>query len=216
MKIAKKILILVLCLGVLGISIGLSAFSSNLNIKTSTTVTPDSSNFKLIVSGSGTDSSVSTIAPFHDKTTGTVANIIQNNNTATITNVHATFTEPNAHISYYIYIYNVGQYDGYLKSAKFNNIEGFDNHVKCTAREGTTNELVQEACKCIRPVLYLNPKGKGWGPYTNWSGSELLAKGSSAYEIPFRIYYDDTCTTFADGPFDIEIGDAEITFSTAP
>ena len=76
----KKIyLILALVVGVFGLSIGLAAFSSTLNIKSSTTVKPDSSNFRIKISASETDSNVTNIAPDYSWSSSKIKNPQGNN-----------------------------------------------------------------------------------------------------------------------------------------
>lgn len=222
----KKYLILALVVGVFGLSIGLAAFSSTLNIKSSTTVKPDSSNFRIKISASETDSNVTNIAPDYSwssskikKPQGNNVTISSSNNAFSIGDIEVLFTTPGQNVHYVFYAHNIGNLDGYFSSTLANNISGYDNYIKCTAGEGTTDVLVQETCKCIKLEAAFLPPKYAWHSheitnvlYKPKHSNEL--KKQAVMPMWLSLIYDGECSTIADGPFNVEIGDIEYTFST--
>lgn len=210
----KTLTLIVLLIGVSCISIGLAAFSSTLNIRSSTTVSPDESSFKVYISGSKTSISYLTAnfsASYPDADhapSGSSAHIIRDSaNHSSISDINVIFTYPGQTTAWTVFIHNQNNYDVYYSFTQTS------PNLKCVAGEGTTDALVQKACSCISNNLLR--KNTETNKFENIDSSKLKISKNSVEEIRLQIKYN-YCSNQADGPFDIEIGDYEITTTSAP
>ncbi len=213
-KNSKIIIIMVLMVGVIGLSIGFSAFSKNLDINSTATVTPDPSDFKVLFSSSSWTVATDPIGTgyIRGNATGTTATI-DNSNPAhpTISNLKATFTGPDQTVEWRFFVTNQGKYTAYLKKIEFGS-------KKCTAKEGTSQELVDKACASIvLQIYYDGVPGNSWGINALADTKDNitdhpLEKGASK-QIAIAIYYYINAFV-ADGDFDVEFGDITLTYST--
>ena len=103
---SKSLFILVLSLLLLGTTIGFAAFSANLNISSSATVTPNEEDFKLLVSGSNIDPNVNIVNPeiVGDATADDIT--INNSKNSSSTSINVNFTEPGQSVTYLFYLHN--------------------------------------------------------------------------------------------------------------
>ena len=212
-KNSKILIIMVLTVGVIVLSIGFSAFSNNLNINSTATVNPDPSNFKVLFSSSPTsviDGTVSA-SPYTGSTFASFFQATINNSNLTspqITGLKGTFAVPNSSGQYVFYAFNEGIYTAYLKKITFGS-------KKCTAKQGTTQALVDEACRHIRLEVQV-ALGKWYSGSATLTGHPL-EKGKSE-KIIVWMGYDHGNTGIphlADGDFDVEFGDITLTYSTS-
>ncbi len=213
-KNSKILIIMVLIIGVIGLSIGFSAFSKNLDINSTATVTPDPSDFKVLFSSSGTDIETNPISVIFKKgdATGTTAKIDNSDPShPKITDMKATFTNLNQAIQWNFYVTNQGKYTAYLKKIEFGD-------KTCTAKPGTSQELVDDACRKIHLLLSFNISDSSNPNYlrdvskTCTITNHPLSKG--AFEkVTIWISTNDV-TALADGDFDVEFGDITLTYST--
>ncbi len=212
-KNTKIIIIMVLMVGVIGLSIGFSAFSKNLNINSTASVTPDASDFKVLFSSSK-DSVVDgdlNITSHSDSASGTTATI--NNSDPLhpkITGIKATLTKPDDYVNWYIYVRNEGKYTAYLKKIEF-------GEKKCIAKDGTSQELVDKACEAIRLSIFYDGEPDNWDiNFLSTTKDNItkhpLEKGTSI-KAAIQINYFSNAT-LADGDFDVEFGDITLTYST--
>ncbi len=190
----KNLIILLLLLGIAGLSVGFAAFSTNLSISSSANVTPDSSNFSIKFSTSESSLKTDTVKPSDNPYNLVVTNgVITNSITPVLSNLSATFTEPGQYVEYSLYIRNDGQYNAYLSS--FN----FVGDKICTGVAGTTDYLVQSACESINITAKI-----GGALYTETSeitGYSLEKKTSE--QIVIRLEYD-AYGAYVDGDFSID------------
>ena len=94
-RLGQVIAIIALVVGVVGVSIGFSAFSNALKIQSSATVTPDKDTLNVDFSSSDQSVDASAITPTVSAETVKATNAaIDNTNDPTISNLSATFTEP--------------------------------------------------------------------------------------------------------------------------
>ena len=145
----KVLSIIALVVAIAGMSLGFAAFSATLNISSSATVTPSSSNFSVgfypseiptlddgvitpVTSGGATGNNVS-LSPA----------------STTISGLKANFTEPGQTIEYSFYVGNEGEYDAYLRAINFLNVSGKTSNKVCTPGTGTTATLVEATCEAI-------------------------------------------------------------------
>lgn len=217
-EIDKKLSLVLILIIVLALSIGLATFSNTLVIRSTTTINTNPDNFKISFSDSSTSLSSSTINPKYYsnsgvvRPTGTPAVITQSSGSFNISNFTANFTQGHQRVYYDFYVHNIGKLNAYwrFKDIIYNNIDSTESKIKCTAGEGTTESLVNEACKniaidimycsssCMHPA---NPINIAPGDYINlWLTIDFYNKNDIK----------------ADGPFTVEFGDIEIPFTSSP
>ncbi len=224
-KNTKIIIIMVLMIGVIGLSIGFSAFSKNLDINSTATVTPDSSDFKVLFStdvstqkngnvmGGGRGNNHSKIVAGSATLTGTQ-----------ISGLSAKFTEPNQAVSYIFYARNEGEYDAYLNSINYANVANYSAPIKCTPGQGTSPTLVDATCNGIFVRVWTSDEGNFFDDICEDGNvcarnktlaninNHMLAK-NSAEKITVDILYKYDAAV-ADGDFTIEVGNITLTYST--
>ncbi len=210
----KVIIILCLLAVVVSLSIGFSVFSNNLIIKQGATVTPDPSNFKVLFSSSKDSLQTNTITPGSLNATATPATI---NNTdplhPQITGIKVTFKKPDSSASYTFYVRNEGSYVAYLKKIEF-------GKKTCTAKQGTSQTLVDEVCKKIALTISLGDDVTSNNPLYSVGSTKTvtnhpLAKGASEKIYVWTAYARHLDNPpLADGDFDVSFGDITLTYST--
>ncbi len=218
-KNSKILIIMVLMIGVIGLSIGFSAFSKNLDINSTATVTPDPSDFKILFSSSKDSVVDGYIYPWaynpdedSTKSKGDIATIDNTDPThPKITGIKATFMKENREIGYGLYVTNQGRYDAYLKKIEFGD-------KKCTAKPGTSQTLVNQACNSITLHIRFVDTGESSNLY-NVSNNMVvsnhpLRKGTSEGITVWIDYFPDAAV-FADGDFDVTFGDITLTYSSS-
>ncbi len=213
---SKSLFILGLSLLLLGTTIGFAAFSANLNISSSATVTPNEEDFKVVVSGSGTDSSVDVVSPniVGDAIAGD-AKII-NSNGSSSTNINVDFTEPGQSVTYEFFVHNVGQYDAFLNTLTFKNVIDSDSRKICNVAEGSeaTLELVNKACEDIELSIDLRQGTEFINFKDSMSFDEIKLKKGYVSSGKINITYPEESER-ADGAFNVQFGDIELTYSSA-
>lgn len=134
-----------------------------------------------------------------------------------ISNMSANFTELNQFINYYFAIKNEGNYDAYLDLERYFKIYDEEEKLKivCTAKEGTSQNLVDEACTDIQYYITLYD-----------SENNSIITENDYYVLPagdyifLEIQLDSSNhssyskATLADGDFDVEFEDFTFEFST--
>lgn len=191
----KKIVLIVLLVVVVGLSIGFAAFTSQLTIRSSASVTGDSTTFKVVFSESSTGVTGSSAVTGGKAEGGTFSG-------TTLSGLTATFTQPGQTATWEVYAYNAGQFDAYLKQATIGTITG-------TAGPGTTQSYVDEAIKGIS--IKVNVRDEEYStttPITNHN----LAKGAGEKVIVTLTYAADSAT--ADGDFTVNIGDILLDYNS--
>ena len=205
----KIVAIVALVLGAIGVTLGYAAFSNTLKIKSSAEVKPASTAFNVDFSSSSSAVETNNITPTLNKTAeGFTATDATINNTADplVSNLKATFTEPGQSATYSFYAYNAGEFVAYLNSIVFSGSK------TCTAKEGTTQSLVDSACTGIK----LSAK-VGSEPATETSIASItdhtLAKNASEPVVVVLSYEDGSAV--ADGDFDVSFPDITLTYESA-
>lgn len=213
---SKSLLILGLSVLLLGTTLGFAAFSSNLSISSNAMVTPNEADFKLLVSGSETDSNVNVVSP--EVVGGAIAEDITiiNEKGSSSTSINVNFTEPGQSVTYQFYLHNVGKYDAFLKSIIFKNVVDSNSKKICNVAENSeaTLELVNKACEYIEISADLNNGSR----FLNFKDDMIfetlkLVKGNvSSGKI--NILYPEG-SAVADGEFNVQFGDIELNYSTS-
>ena len=217
-KSSKFYIIVSLVIGTLLLSVGFSAFSETLTIVPTVEVSPDANTFNVglstsnssIVDGSVSPTITYTSDYYNDKMVeATPATIDNTGEFSTISGLSVTFTEVGQSVTYTFYAYNSGKYPAYLKSVKFNNVEGKSSYKVCEAISGTTSADAEAACANIS----VNVSIAG----TNYSSTNESISGHTLLEelsdtIIVTISYSGDSNS--DGDFYVEYGDISILYSS--
>jgi len=196
--------IVIMLVAVAALSIGFAAFSSTLRISSQATVNPDAETFSVIFSNDGNNIETEQTVQPSSETYGEAATI-ENGISPTISGLKAKFTLPGQSVTYSFYSKNTGGYLAYL-----NNIS-FIGKKSCTAEEGTSEELVQNACNGISISIKVGNDDAVSASKNSISNHTLVAGNSEPVVV--TITYDSNAA-LADGPFNVSFGDITLTYST--
>jgi len=212
----QKILIIVaVMLVVIGFSIGFSAFSVSLTIKSKADIKPDSSTFSVLFSSSSTSLSTNDVVPILTPDTISAFNAKINNNTnpPTISNFSVQFQEPGDKAQYVFYARNTGGLDAYLQSITFYNVTGKSSNKICTPLEGTLASDITSVCSNIKLTLQVG----SYTTTTSKSGitNHVLPKNSSE-QVIITVEFVDDGSVYSDtiGDFIVEFGDISLIYSS--
>ena len=213
----KIIAIAALLVAVVGVSIGFAAFSRTLTIAAGASVTPTddfdvvfSKSSSSVVTTGGVDASTKVPTTL---TTSTA--VIANDETGgpRISNLHATFTQPNQSATYTFYAFNDSSYTAYLTNFVFTAASP-----KCTAASGSTvtTSLMNTACNDVNIKITV---GSGDSNTANVTASKSVTSHSLAAGagelITVVISYDQVSNqTLADGAFDVDFGTIQLKYKT--
>ncbi len=210
---AQVIAIIALVVGVVGLSIGFASFSSVLNIQASANVKPDSSTMNVDFSSAIDKVEVNEIIPTAEPTSLATTNAtIDNSVDPTISNLSATFTEPGQSVVYKFYAYNAGELNAYLKSIVYANVTGKNTPKVCTAKEGTTDALVQKACENIFIKVKVGNELETATGKASITGHSLAKKTGELITVTLE-YASNAERT--DGDFSVAFGDITLNYSSA-
>ena len=218
-KTSEIMTIIAICVGVLGLSIGFSAFSQTLTISSSAEVVPNLDDFKVEFSTrsdeTSTDPVVPTVTGTADGASATNATIDTDENNLLIKNLHAVFTKPGQKAEYTFYSKNTGKYLAYLNSVAYANVTGKNSTKVCTPKYETgdnavTVTLMNAACNDIRVTV--SAGGTLFTESVADINSHTVAVGDSETIIVTIEYLDNN--HLADGPFDIAFGDITLAYSS--
>ena len=209
----QVIAIVALIVGIVGLSIGVAAFSSVLNIQTSANVKPDSSTMNVDFSSAEDKVEVAEITPTATPNSLVTTNgVIDNSGDPTISNLSATFTEPGQSVVYKFYAYNAGELNAFLKSIVFSNVTGQNATKICTAGEGTTDALVQKACEQISVKVKVGNELETATGKASITGHTLAKSTGELVTVTLEYGAGDNR---ADGDFTVSFGDITLNYSSA-
>lgn len=194
---AKKSILIVLLLLVIGLTIGFAAFISELTISSSATVEGNAQNFKVAFSESETEITGNTATTAGNATAGGTFS-----GTA-LTGLKANFTAPGQTATWTVYAYNDGQFDAFLNDVTIGTITG-------TAGEGTTQSYVDEAVKGISVSVTVADDN-----YTQTAtdvDGHKLEQGKGEAIVVTLAYAADSA--IADGDFTVNIGDIKLNYES--
>ena len=207
---SKVIAIVALCIGVVGLSLGFAAFSSNLTINSSATVTVED-NFSVYFD----EDSINVEENGATAGQPTVDNVEKREGTqvyesSTIGDLSAAFTAPGQSVKYTFNAVNNGQYVAYLTDVNF--IAPVTP--VCTAKNGATQALVDEACKQIS--LSLKVGTETITSETTSYANSIAIGGTTPVEVTITYAVKEGVENqpLADGDFDVEFGDIELTYKS--
>lgn len=209
----KVLIIVALLVGVVAISIGFAAYTNVLEIEEEVIVKPDASLFKVTFSSSDTEIITEAITPTKsDKEILTSSAIITNGDISTVSNLSATFTEPNQSVTYKLYAHNVGKYEAFLKEIMYNNLSNSTTYKKCSALPGVTiNEnLMDAACDDMKITVKV---GEDTFNETNHNITSHVLTHETSEPIEIKLEYLDN-HHYVDGDFKVELGSISLKYSS--
>lgn len=210
---AQVIAIVALVVAVLGLSVGFASFSNVLNIQSSANVKPDSSTLNVDFSSSIDSVTVAEITPTATPNSIVTTNAtIDNSADPTISNLSATFTEPGQSVVYKFYAYNAGELNAYLKSIVYANAAGSNATKVCTAKEGTTDALVQKACENILVKVKVGNELETATGKASITGHSLAKKTGEMVTVTLEYAAGAERT---DGDFSVAFGNITLNYSSA-
>lgn len=210
---AQVIAIVALVVAVLGLSVGFASFSNVLNIQSSANVKPDSSTLNVDFSSSIDSVTVAEITPTATPNSIVTTNAtIDNSADPTISNLSATFTEPGQSVVYKFYAYNAGELNAYLKSIVYANAAGSNATKVCTAKEGTTDALVQKACENILVKVKVGNELETATGKASITGHSLAKKTGEMITVTLEYAAGAERT---DGDFSVAFGNITLNYSSA-
>lgn len=210
---AQVIAIVALVVAVLGLSVGFASFSNVLNIQASANVKPDSSTLNVDFSSSIDSVTVAEITPTATPNSIVTTNAtIDNSADPTISNLNATFTEPGQSVVYKFYAYNAGELNAYLKSIVYANVASSNATKVCTAKEGTTDALVQKACENILVKVKVGNELETATGKASITGHSLAKKTGEMITVTLEYAAGAERT---DGDFSVAFGNITLNYSSA-
>lgn len=235
----KILTIVALVIAIASMSLGFAAFSAALNISSSATVSPNSSDFKMKMYGFDTVenafgfvskafdyfefdesllSEVNTIAlssEIMESGSGSGANgstAYIDNSTMSISNMNVTFSNPSdLTIQYIVIIKNIGKYTAYFNSDEFE-LANSEVVSFCEGLEGTTPALAAAACDNI--YFYMNiisSQGE------SLDSVNLYIKPDDFIMLCFEWQFSEGIEpAWPDGPIKYTVSNLKLPFTTAP
>lgn len=194
----KKVLLIMLLLAVILLTIGFAAFTAQLRIQSSASVSPDPSNFKVLFSSSATSSVQGPIIYG-----GVAEGGIFEQNATTLSGLSANFTAPGQFATWKFYAFNAGEYDAFLNKVTL-------GAVICTP-DGADPAKVAEAAKGISIKISIG--GQEYSSSNESINSHELAKGNGEEVIVTLTYAAGSAAV--DGNFDVSIGDITLEYNSA-
>ena len=213
----KILSIVALVLAITGMSLGFAAFSATLNISSSASVSPNSSNFAIVFSTADDWHDAPDSGVKFDLTGTGVGGAIAKTaflSSYYISGIEANFTNSGQEVNYTFYVHNAGAYDAYLKSINISNASSGNSWKQCstatTDDTKATDTLVQSACNGIEMLLEVD--GKTYDVNEGDLSGILLEKGG-VVPINLIIRYKEG-SQLADGPFNVSFGTISFNYST--
>ena len=209
---SKILAIIALLVSAVGLSLGFAAFSQTLTIRSSATVRPNSSDFKVVFSSSDTVLETNPVQGVAtpstiETSTGSISNTVD----PRITGLGAVFTAPGQKVVYTFYAANTGEYDAFLKSISFGNASTGTSPRVCTAKPGSTEALVQTACNDISLKVKVGNELETDSSVSGITGHKL-AKGEFELVTVTIEYAVDGAR--ADGDFSVDFGDITLNYGS--
>ena len=222
-RTTKVVAICALLLAVVGVSLGFAAFSQNLKISSTATVTPSDNMYIYFASDDEKTGEGEIVAEPVGATPAQYDNDVEhkavidnsNNKAPTITGLRADFTAPGQSVTYSFYAYNAWEYEAYLKAINI------DATKTCVAKSGTLSadetikaaqeEKIAEACNGISISVKVGTDEAVTATTGNINNHTLA---SDAFEpVVVTITYA-AGSSVADTDFDVTFGDITLNYSS--
>lgn len=213
---AKIIAIVALFVGVMGLTIGFSTFTSQLRISSSAQVTPDEGDFSVKFSKKSDGVETGNVAGVTAPTgvanfTADEASLVEEK----ITGLRANFTAPGQTVTYSFYAFNDGEYDAFLKSVAYENVAGGSTTKVCratgTGEAAATDAYVQAACEAINVSVKVG--SATYNGSVSGITTHQLSKNTGEEVVVTITYAADGAR--ADGDFEVVFGDIGLTYNSA-
>lgn len=190
---AQKSILIVLLLVVVGLSIGFAAFTSNLKIKSSATVTPNPNTFKVVFSASDTESKAGDVKG--DGIYGKNATFAKD--AKELTGLKADFTAVGQEATWEVYSFNDGEFDAFLNSVTLGTIT-------CEAKDGTSTDMVANVVmKLSVAITDENGETTTYDATTANVSSHILSKGKAEKVVVSLEYVSGK----VDGDFTVDVSE---------
>ena len=210
---SKIIAVVALVVAVFGLTLGFAAFSNTLTISSSAYVSPSNENFKINLSGSESGITTSVVGtPAQSENLGYYASQASVPGSR-ISGLKANVTQPGQEVSYTFYVRNDGEYDAYLNSIVFANVEGQSAPRYCVAADPqtTTASLVSAACESISVTVKVGDDAAVSGSQATISNHQL--EKNTKEKVVVKISYASNGNR-ADGNFNVSFGDITLKYDT--
>ena len=211
-KNKKIIMIIILVVAVIGLSIGFSAFSTNISISSSADVTPSATDFSVKFSSSESSVVTNQVTPTVSGATGDKATIDNSGTSPKITGLKAHFTAPGQSVIYTFYVHNTGDYEAFLKAVTFESVSGNSASKVCTKTDSSaTDSLVTAACNSISITTQIGSTtyDKTTSPITNHSLTAKTGKETVIVTITYA-----SGGSKADGDFNVSFGNIKLDYKS--
>ena len=209
----KILSIVALVLAISAMTLGFAAFSTTLSISSSASVTPNSEDFKVVLSRSDTsvinsDTLEQDCIPPQFSETGNTQMGYGCLGNDYFRDSDAQFTVPGQSVEFIMYAHNIGEYDAYLNSVTYDVLDNGE-YKKCRAFTDATSSLVQAACEGIKMTVSVDGVTYEVGEII---AAHKLSKGS-VKEIKLKIEYEAGAAR-VDGPIGIDFSNIKFNYST--
>lgn len=207
----KIAILVIVCVLLTGFSIGFSALSKSLLIKSHASIRPDSA----LVYFSSNENTLETndIVPTVNPDTLVASNAKINNSASipTISNFNIELTEPGDTVQYAFYAMNVGEVDVYLTSIIYNNVSGESTFKSCSPIVGTDESTIGSICGNIKFTLQIGNLVTQQGQSV--TNHILKAGESEKIIITVEFLNTDSSILSAAGDFIVEFGDISLLYT---
>ena len=205
----KRIILIVLFIFVLCLSIGFSAFSNILKIKTDAVV---KASLGVKFSSDPTEFKTDPITPVLSKDSiKAEAAYIDTKNPTTIKNLNVEFSERGTSVTYTFYVINKGSTKAYLSGINFLNAEGYDSSKVCLINGTEINESLSDICKGISVSLQIGDDETIYTESVELSNHPLEAMQSE--KVVITISYSSDAVE-ATEKFNVKYGNLSFSYSS--
>lgn len=210
-KVDRTLEIIALVIAILSLTLGFLVFSSQIKIESESIVHPSDLRFDIDFS-SNVYGHKNPIEPMLE-TKGyelTAENaIINNTKDPMISNLKVNFTAPGQKAIYKFFVYNKGEYTGYLNNIIYKNIDKSNRNKICLSQNITNNNEVSEICKYIDISVRVGNIKTSRTLY-NIESRPLRPRMSQVVEVV--IEYNEEATQILT-PFEVVFGDIILSYS---
>ena len=204
----KFIVMITLMLVVVGMTLGFAAFSATLNISSSASVTPSSSDFNVGFYTGTTFNNYEEMIYVKTYNGAEQPTVYITHGTDKISGFSPYFSDRGQYVEYSFNIGNSGMYDAYLREISFKDVDGGSNK-KCSGNGWSTESLVQQACEGISVSVSVDSKEI---TSTTSLNNIVVSPGEFIPVVVTISYASDAVLT--DGAFTVNFGDLVLDYGT--
>lgn len=213
-KVDRTLEIIALVIAVISLTLGFLFFSSQIKIESESVVHPSNLRFDIDFSSNiyGHVKPIEPILETKEYEFSAENAIIDNTKDPIISNLKVNFTAPGQKATYKFYVYNKGEYTGYLNSIIYRRITDLKGNKVCLKTDGTINNEINNACKYIDISVKIGNLKTSKTLYEIESGP-LRPRMSQVIEVV--IEYSSRATQTMT-PFEVNFGDIMLIYSMFP